>query len=125
MNNDVIYPTMVIRSQAETIELQEKEIDRLNNEIKILLQENNSKEKVIIKQENIIKIMEKYFELIIDLGYDYDGLNQEESLKKLIDELCKYASLGRAYNITEPIYVNENKKYNILHEELKGSGNNE
>jgi len=31
MNKDIIYPTMVIRSQAETIELQEKEIDRLNN----------------------------------------------------------------------------------------------
>lgn len=31
MSNDVIYPTMVIRTQAETIELQEKEIERLNN----------------------------------------------------------------------------------------------
>ena len=29
--SDVIYPTMVIRSQAETIELQDKEIERLNN----------------------------------------------------------------------------------------------
>lgn len=29
--SEVIYPTMVIRSQAETIELQEKEINRLNN----------------------------------------------------------------------------------------------
>lgn len=27
----VIYPTMVIRSQGETIELQEKEINRLQN----------------------------------------------------------------------------------------------
>lgn len=31
MNNDVIYPTMVIRSQAETIELQDKEINRIQN----------------------------------------------------------------------------------------------
>lgn len=30
---EVIYPSMVIRSQSETIELQEKEIDRLNNVI--------------------------------------------------------------------------------------------
>lgn len=77
--------------------------------------------KEIDRLNNIIKIMEKYFELIVDLGYDYDGLNQEESLKKLIDELCRYASLGRVYNTTEPIYTNENKKYNILNEELKES----
>ena len=98
MNNDVIYPTMVIRSQTEAIELQEKEIDKLNN---------------------IIKIMEKYFELIVDLGYDYDGFNTVESLKTLIDELCRYAGLGRVYNTTEPIFINNDKKYNILNEELK------
>ena len=33
MNKDVIYPTMVIRSQAETIELQEKEIEKLNQKL--------------------------------------------------------------------------------------------
>ena len=83
------------------------------------------KDKEIERLNNIIKIMEKYFELIVDLGYDYDGLNNEESLKKLIDELCRYASLGRAYNTTEIIYANGDKKYNILNEELKGSDKNE
>ena len=78
----------------------------------------------IERLNNIIKIMEKYFELILNLGYDYDGLNEKESLKKLIDELCRYASLGRAYNTTEIIYVNGDKKYNILNEELKGSDKN-
>ena len=39
MNNDVIYPTMVIRSQAETIELQEKEIERLKNGFKSTTEE--------------------------------------------------------------------------------------
>lgn len=68
-----------------------------------------------------IEIMEKYFELIIDLGFDYDGCNTVESLKKLIDELVWLAKLGRACNITEPMYVNGDKKYNILHEELNGS----
>ena len=68
-----------------------------------------------------IEIMEKYFELIIDLGFDYDGLNQVDSLKGLIDELVHYAKLGRACNITEPIYINDKKHYNILHEELKDS----
>ena len=72
---------------------------------------------------NIIKIMEKYFELIVDLGYDYDGLNKIEDLKTLIDQLVKYASLGRVYNTTEPIFINNDKKYNILNEELKECNN--
>jgi hypothetical protein len=63
-------------------------------------------------------IMEKYLELIYDLGYDYDGLDKVESLKTLIDELVRYASLGRACNTTEPIYENGGKKYNILMEEI-------
>lgn len=62
--------------------------------------------------------MEKYFELIIQLGYDYDGLNKVESLKGLIDELVRYAKLGITKNTTEPIYENEKKKYNILGKEL-------
>lgn len=73
--------------------------------------------------ENQVKIMEKYFERIIDLGFDYDGCNTVESLKGLIDELVWYAKLGRVCNIIEPMYVNGDKKYNILHEELNGSDN--
>ena len=66
-----------------------------------------------------IIIMEKYLELICDLGYDYDGCNTIESLKGLVDELVHFASLGRVCCINEPIYINENKKYNILGVELK------
>lgn len=64
-----------------------------------------------------IEIMEKYLELIYDLGYDYDGCNDVESLKGLIDEMCRLASLGRARNVTEPIYVDsKGKEANILGE---------
>ena len=66
-----------------------------------------------------IIIMEKYLELIADLGYDYDGFNSVESLKGLIDELVRLANLGRVCNTTEPIYVNKGKKYNILLEEIE------
>lgn len=68
-----------------------------------------------------IQIMEKYFELITDLGYDYDGFTQEKDLKGLIDQLVHFANLGRVCNITEPIYVNGVKKYNILYEEINES----
>lgn len=73
----------------------------------------------IDRLNNIIKIMENYLELIYDLGYDHDGLETTGDLMNLMDELVRYASLGRTYNITEPIYENSGKKYNILHEELK------
>ena len=95
----------------EQIKLAHKRAEE--NDIKLLQEENK-------KLNNIIVIMEKYFELIVDLGYDYDGLNSIENLKGLIDELVRFASLGRVYNTTEAIYVNEDKKYNILNEELKG-----
>lgn len=75
-------------------------------------------------QLNII-IMEKYFELISDLGFDYDGSNSIESLKCLIDELCRLSNLGRVCNITETIFVNDNKAYNILQEEILEGDNNE
>lgn len=80
---------------------------------------NSNREALIKKQEKEIKIMEKYFELIIDLGYDYDGLSSTEDLQNLIDELVRYASLGRVCNTTEAIYVNQNEKYNILGELIK------
>ena len=65
------------------------------------------------------EIMEHYLELIYDLGYDYDGCNDVESLKGLIDEMCRLASLGRACNVIEPITEDgRGKKYNILGEEI-------
>ena len=41
-------------------------------------------------EDKIEKALEK-IQLIIDLGFDYDGLNKVESLKDLIDELVAYA----------------------------------
>lgn len=67
-----------------------------------------------------IEIMEKYLELIIDLGFDFDGCNTVESLKGLVEELVHLASLARACNLTETMYCDgDGKKYNILHEEIE------
>lgn len=79
--------------------------------------------KNIIKDyDNIVecnKIMEKYLERIYDLGFDYDGCNEVDSLKKLIDELVRSASLGRACNITEPMLTDgKGHMYNILGDEI-------
>lgn len=37
----------------------------------------------------------KWFQLIADIGYDYDGCSKVENLKGLIDELVQYALNGR------------------------------
>lgn len=68
-------------------------------------------------------IMEKYLQLIIDLSYDYDGCKSVDGLKGLIDELNTLAIHGRDEHDFIPIYVNNNKTFNILGEELKGDNN--
>ena len=66
-----------------------------------------------------IEIMERYLELIYDLGYDCDGCETTGDLMNLIDELVRLASLGRTCNVTEPITEDgKGKKYNILGEEI-------
>ena len=64
-------------------ELTKKETTDLALIIMELTADNMVRKKEIERLNNIIKIMEKYFELIVDLGYDYDGLNSEDSLKRL------------------------------------------
>lgn len=83
-----------------------------------LEKENEQLQSQLQEKEKIIIIMEKYFELICDLGFDYDGCNKVESLKNLIDELVHYSNLGRVANTTEEIYMNKDKSFNILHEEI-------
>lgn len=87
-------------------------------------EENGRYERKNEKLEEQVIIMEKYLELITDLALDYYGCKTTKSLKGLINELYRIACLGRVCNVTETIYVNNNKAYNILHQELeKGETN--
>lgn len=72
----------------------QKEIERLNNDIKELLKENGNKEKVIKAQDNIINELEKYLEEIKDrvimYGIDddtYKTTNLYRDIKNKIKEL--------------------------------------
>ena len=47
--------------EIENAELR-KENQRLNNDIKVLLKENEAKEKVIIKQDNVLNELEEWLE---------------------------------------------------------------
>lgn len=51
---------------------------------------------------------DNWFQLIVDIGYDYDGYNDVENLKHLIDELVKFALNGR-----------DNYEYEDIFEELE------
>ena len=53
------------------------------------LKEQNQKQKEVID-----KVIDK-LQLLIDIGFDYDGFNQVNSLKTLIDELVGYAKESR------------------------------
>lgn len=95
------------------------EYDKFWNYITNLEQDNQMYAQLKDTNEEIITIMEKYFELIYDLGFDYDGFNYEKDLKGLIDGMCRFASLGRVANTSEVIFVDRDKQYNILGEEIK------
>lgn len=70
--------------------------------------------------ERQIKIKDKWCQLIIDLGFDYDGCNTVESLKGLIDELVDYAHKAIICDDVNVVYVGaDDKKSNILLEDIK------
>ena len=101
----------------------EKRATDIVNEIKSeriqkLMRRLEKRQEKVDKLERENKIIKKYLQLIIDLGFDYDGFNESEDLKKLIDELVRYAVLGRDVNDKEIMYVNDNDKYNILMEKI-------
>lgn len=67
-----------------TSEFSYKEQKMLWKYIKELQQENEE------LKEAIKKAIDK-LQLLIDIGFDYDGFNESDSLKTLIDELVGYA----------------------------------
>ena len=79
MNEEVIYPSMVIRSQAEAIELLEKENKKYKEVIDRI-------EKYINKYENI----KAYYEYIDEDGYD--EYNYDEDFKSELLDILKEVS---------------------------------
>lgn len=96
-----------------------------NDECYVYLGDYNKLQQENKQLQKQITVMKEYLGLIIDLSFDYDGCNTVESLKSLIDDLKKYAKLGREGNLTEPIYTNDNDSYNILHQKIRKDSTNE
>ena len=96
----------------------DKKITTLNlfEDIEALLQENEQLKEKVKYQKNKIDNKDNWCQLIVDIGFDYDGCNTIESLKGLIDELVRYALNSRDNYDYEEILKGdsleeENKKY--------------
>lgn len=67
-----------------------------------------------------VEIKNAYLQLIVDLGFDYDGRETTEDLKSLIDELCAYARMAINNDDKTAIYISgkDNIEDNILMERI-------
>ena len=65
-----------------------------------------------------IEIKDKWSQLIIDKGFDYDGFTKSEDLRLLIDDLVNYASNSIKADDKAIAYTNGLSNYNILEEEI-------
>lgn len=67
-----------------------------------------------------VKIKDAYLQLIIDLAYGYDGFNDVDGLKGLIEELSEYAKMALKNDDKTPFYIGSNEEnFNILDETIK------
>lgn len=67
-----------------------------------------------------LKIKDAYLQLIIDLAYGYDGFNDVDGLKGLIEELSEYAKMALKNDDKTPFYIGSNEEnFNILDETIK------
>lgn len=107
---------LIEEHKKETHPYKRYEFDSTSYTLLLIDINNLLKENEELKQQIII--MEKYFELINNISFDYDGYNDVTGLKGVIDELNRLANLGRACNTTESIYESEGVKFNILLQKL-------
>ena len=67
-----------------------------------------------------VKIKDAYLQLIIDLAYGYDGFNDINGLKGLIEELSEYAKMALKNDDKSSIYIDSrDRELNILDEIIK------
>ena len=111
VGNDELISKINLTPETATIQASKVNINGAEQTCDILLKSSVEENKKLKQQ---IIIMEKYFELINNISFDYHGYNDVTGLKGVIDELNRFANLGRVCNTTEPIYEREGIKFNIL-----------
>lgn len=100
-------------------ELKEETRDLFNTIMRVI----DEKEELYEENKELdrkIQIKDKYLDLIIAIGYDYDGFSKAENLKGLIDELVRFAGMALNNDDKTPIAIDSNEKQlNILGEVIK------
>lgn len=72
-----------------------KQRRKAREKVKQLEQENQQLKEKVEYLKRKIENKDNWCQLIADIGFDYDGFNQVDSLKSLIDELVRYALYSR------------------------------
>lgn len=69
-----------------------------------------------IKEKYAINTADEAIEMIVGLGYDYDGFSNENDLKSLIDELVELAVLAKSlmHVPANEICTNRNMEHKFL-----------
>ena len=83
---------VILQNASDEVEEEkDKEIERLNNDIKELLKENGNKEKVIKKQDNIIKEVRECINHYAIENEDYSKIynDEEKELLEILDKVDK------------------------------------
>lgn len=112
INYGDIYAIKHLYEENQKLKEENKAVWHKNTEIEYDLEKTRN------KMQREIKIKNEYLQLIIDLGFDYDGFEKSESLKELIDELIDLAKKAIHNDDTSVIYSGAEQGYNILHEKV-------
>ena len=106
-------------------ELKEETRDLFNTIMRII-DERDDLYKENKELDRKIQIKDKYLDLIIAIGYGYDGFNEVESLKGLIDELVRFAKMALDNDDKTSIAIDSNdKKMNILGEIIESEADHD
>ena len=110
--NQLKFERNMLENIVQNMEVskEDKEFIDMTHRNTELLEENQALKEKTEYLKRKIENKDSWCQLIADIGYDYDGYRQADSLMKLIDELVKYA-----------IWSRDNYDYDAFQEE----GNNE
>lgn len=119
MNKITDKETLEEMTKLKPSELKEETKDLFNAIMRVI----DEKEELYEENKELdrkIQIKDKYLDLIIAIGYDYDGFSKAENLKGLIDELVRFAGMALNNDDKTPIAIDSNdRQLNILSEIIK------